>query len=252
MVEFSVRIDFYRNLEGPKDYVGSALRDGLTSVVLPRVGEHVLGLGPAPGTKALTANPTAWSRPSSTAPHQRGSLTRPSPQRRGTRPSCWCSRRCGPAMAPWPARACCGSTTLRAAGDSTSLAITPRSSRSRANRSWAGSTSKGSDAHEQPLDDRRVLNGILFVLATGIPWTRLPQQLGYGSGMTCWRRLRDWHQSGVWQRLHPLLLDELHAAGQVDWSRAIADSSHVRAVMGGPRPGRARLTAAGLAPSIMC
>jgi transposase len=104
----------------------------------------------------------------------------------------------------------------------------------------------------KPLDDRRVLNGILFVLATGIPWTRLPQQLGYGSGMTCWRRLRDWHQSGVWQRLHLLLLAELHAAGQVDWSRAIADSSHVRAVMGGPRPGRARLTAAGLAPSIMC
>jgi transposase len=104
----------------------------------------------------------------------------------------------------------------------------------------------------KPLDDRRVLNGILFVLATGIQWTRLPQQLGYGSGMTCWRRLRDWHQSGVWQRLHLLLLAELHAAGQVDWSRAIADSSHVRAVMGGPRLGRARLTAAGLAPSIMC
>jgi hypothetical protein len=46
MVEFSVRIDFFRTLEGPKDYVGSALRDGLTAVVLPRVGEHVLGLGP--------------------------------------------------------------------------------------------------------------------------------------------------------------------------------------------------------------
>ena len=46
MVEFSVRIDFYRDLEGPEDYVGSALRDGLSAVVLPRVGEHVLGLGP--------------------------------------------------------------------------------------------------------------------------------------------------------------------------------------------------------------
>ena len=46
MVEFSVRIDFYRDLEGPKDYVGSTLRDGLSAVVLPRVGEHVLGLGP--------------------------------------------------------------------------------------------------------------------------------------------------------------------------------------------------------------
>ena len=149
MVEFSVRIDFYRDLEGPKDYVGSALRDGLTAVVLPRVGEHVLGLGPNAWRKGPTATPTAWSTPSTIAPHQRGSLTRPSPQRRGTRPSRWCSRRCGPAMARWPARACCGSTTLRAAGSSTSLAITPRSSRSQATRSWADSTSKGSDAHKQ-------------------------------------------------------------------------------------------------------
>ena len=46
------------------------------------------------------------------------------------------------------------------------------------------------------LDDRKVLSGILFVLYTGIPWEFLPQELGFGSGMTCWRRLRDWHQSG--------------------------------------------------------
>ena len=41
------------------------------------------------------------------------------------------------------------------------------------------------------LDDRKVLSGILFVLYTGIPWEFLPQELGFGSGMTCWRRLRD-------------------------------------------------------------
>ena len=46
------------------------------------------------------------------------------------------------------------------------------------------------------LDDRKVLCGILFVLYTGIPWEFLPQELGFGSGMTCWRRLRDWHQAG--------------------------------------------------------
>jgi hypothetical protein len=79
MVEFSVRIDFYRDLEGPKDYVGSALRDGLTAVVLPRVGEHVLGLGANAWRKGPTATPTAWSTRSSTAPHRPGSLTRPSP-----------------------------------------------------------------------------------------------------------------------------------------------------------------------------
>jgi transposase len=63
------------------------------------------------------------------------------------------------------------------------------------------------------MDDRACLNGVLFVLATGIAWERLPQQLGYGSGMTCWRRLRDWQAAGVWHRLHALLLAELRAAG---------------------------------------
>jgi transposase len=46
------------------------------------------------------------------------------------------------------------------------------------------------------LDNRKALCGILFVLYTGIPWEFLPQELGYGSGMTCWRRLRDWHEPG--------------------------------------------------------
>ena len=99
------------------------------------------------------------------------------------------------------------------------------------------------------LDDRTVLCGILFVLHTGIPWEFLPQELGFGSGMTCWRRLRDWHQAGVRQRLHEALLAELNAAGALDWSRAVADSSHVRAMKGGPKPARARSTARGLARS---
>src|SRR5215471_15858784 len=82
------------------------------------------------------------------------------------------------------------------------------------------------------LDDRRVLCGILFVLYTGIRWEYLPQELGFGSGMTCWRRLRDWHEAGVWQALHELLLDELRAADLLDFSRAAVDGSHVRAMKG--------------------
>jgi len=66
------------------------------------------------------------------------------------------------------------------------------------------------------LDDRKALCGILFVQYTGIAWEFLPQELGYGSGMTCWRRLRDWHQARVWQRLHELLLARLNAAGVID------------------------------------
>lgn len=57
----------------------------------------------------------------------------------------------------------------------------------------------------------------------------LPPELGFGSGQTCWRRLGRWHEAGVFDRLHRLLLAELHAAGELDWSRACVDVSHIRA-----------------------
>src|ERR1700742_2958656 len=68
----------------------------------------------------------------------------------------------------------------------------------------------------KPLQDRLVLQGVLFVLYTGIGWEDLPQELGFGSGMTCWRRLRDWQIGGVWHRLHMVLLEQLRGAGQLD------------------------------------
>jgi transposase len=99
------------------------------------------------------------------------------------------------------------------------------------------------------VPDRQALTGILFVLKTGIPWEDLPQEMGCGSGMTCWRRLRDWNEAGVWERLHQVLLDELQDTDQLDWSRAVVDSSHVRAKGGAPRPAPHQSTAAGRAPS---
>lgn len=95
----------------------------------------------------------------------------------------------------------------------------------------------------RPLDDRAVLDGILYVLATGIAWEQLPQQLGYGSGMTCWRRLRNWNDAGVWDQLHQQLLIRLRQADQLDWSRAVIDAAHLRALKGGRRRGQARSTA---------
>ena len=86
-----------------------------------------------------------------------------------------------------------------------------------------------------PIENRRALTGILFVLRTGCAWEYLPQELGCGSGMTCWRRLRDWHAAGVWEKVWRLLLDELGLAGEIDWSKAIFDSCSVRAVFGGRR-----------------
>ena len=91
------------------------------------------------------------------------------------------------------------------------------------------------------LDDRLALQGILFVLHTGIAWQHLPAELGFGSGVTCWRRLDEWQRAGVWERLHAVLLARLRAAGEIEWSRAVIDSSHVQAKKGAPRRARARL-----------
>src|SRR5215831_11530372 len=84
------------------------------------------------------------------------------------------------------------------------------------------------------IGDRAALTGILFVLKSGIPWEMLPQEMGCGSGMTRWRRLRDWQQAGVWKRLHQALLQRLQDAGQIDWERASLDSASVPAPGGEP------------------
>jgi len=88
--------------------------------------------------------------------------------------------------------------------------------------------------------DRACLIGIGFVLRTGIPWQMLPQELGCGSGMTCWRRLRDWHRAGVFRRLHRRLLGRMREAGCLDFTVGIADSASVRAVHGGKKRAKAR------------
>ncbi len=88
----------------------------------------------------------------------------------------------------------------------------------------------------KPIDHRRTLTGILFVLKTGIPWEDLPQEMGCGCGMTCWRRLREWQEAGVWQDVHHELLNRLREADKIDWSRAVVDSASVRAVFGGRKP----------------
>jgi len=99
-------------------------------------------------------------------------------------------------------------------------------------------------------DDRAALEGILYVVRTGIGWNRLPTTLFGASGATCWRRLAEWQEAGVWQQLHETLLAELRAAGLLDLSAMLVDSTHLRALKGGTTPGRARSTDANPAPSI--
>ena len=100
-----------------------------------------------------------------------------------------------------------------------------------------------------PIAHRAALNGILYVLRTGIQWKRLPTELGFGSGVTCWRRVRDWQRAKVWARLHLLLLDELGEAGQLDWTRVLVDTRSVPAKKGAVSSGPIPPTAASQAAS---
>ncbi|WP_373292916.1 IS5 family transposase [Mangrovihabitans endophyticus] len=87
------------------------------------------------------------------------------------------------------------------------------------------------------VPDRQCLQGILFVLCTGIGWEDLPQELGFGSGMTCWRRLKRWTEAGVFDQLHHMLLADLNTAARIDWSRAAIDGSHIDTKKGGAATG---------------
>lgn len=100
------------------------------------------------------------------------------------------------------------------------------------------------------LPDRAALAGIVFVLKSAIPWEMLPQEMGCGSGSTCWRRLRDWQEeAGVWEKLHGVFLDRLGEADKIDWERASLDSASVAAKRGAKEPARTRRIRANRAPS---
>ena len=100
------------------------------------------------------------------------------------------------------------------------------------------------------VPDRAALTGILFVLRSGTPWELLPQEMGCGSGMTCWRRLRDWQQAGVWERLQRVLLDRLGRRNAINFRRAALDSASVAAKRGARRQVPTRRIAARRAPSV--
>jgi transposase len=102
------------------------------------------------------------------------------------------------------------------------------------------------------IPDRAALTGILFVLKTGVQWEWLPQEMGCGAGMTCWRRLRDWQLAGVWQHLQEEILHRLRHADRIDFSRASLDSAFVRAKGGAKKRGRIPQTGANPAASTMC
>ncbi|MFJ4031536.1 transposase [Streptomyces griseoluteus] len=82
--------------------------------------------------------------------------------------------------------------------------------------------------------------GVMYVLRTGVAWRNVPAEAVGCSGVTAWRRLRDWTEVGVWPRLHAALLTEVRRASLLDLDDCSVDGSHVRALKGGttsdPRP----------------
>jgi transposase len=99
------------------------------------------------------------------------------------------------------------------------------------------------------IDNRAALTGIVFVLKSGIPWEMLSKEMGCGSGMSCWRRLKEWQEAGVWERLHLVLLDRLGGADQIEWERASLDSASIPAKRGAQKPQRIRQIKQRRAPS---
>ncbi|GGT67829.1 hypothetical protein GCM10014713_69860 [Streptomyces purpureus] len=83
------------------------------------------------------------------------------------------------------------------------------------------------------VPDRAALAGVMYVLRTGVAWRDVPAETVGCSGVTAWRRLRDWTEAGVWPRLHAALLAELRRADLLDLDDCSVDGSHVRALKGG-------------------
>src|SRR5215216_5086266 len=94
------------------------------------------------------------------------------------------------------------------------------------------------------ISDRACFAAIVFMARTSTPWRLLPaRELGCGSPATCWHRLAEWANAGVFDQLHLEVLDRLGEHGRLDWSRASVDTMSVRAKRGGTtwgKPGRPR------------
>jgi transposase len=87
-------------------------------------------------------------------------------------------------------------------------------------------------------DDRDCLRAILFIARTGMAYNTLPADVFGVSGVTAWRRLRDWTLAGVWPEMHLRALNGLGKFGAIDQDKVVVDSQSVRAVFGGRTPAR--------------
>ena len=103
-----------------------------------------------------------------------------------------------------------------------------------------------------PVDNKKALRGIIFVLRYSVPWQAVPTDVFGVSGSSCWRRFSEWTAAGVWPEVHRRLLNRLGKEGGIDLQHVVVDSQSVRAVKGGTTPARTRRTAANKAANAMC
>jgi len=103
-----------------------------------------------------------------------------------------------------------------------------------------------------PVDNKKALRGIIFMLRFGVPWQAVPTDAFGVSGSSCWRRFNEWTAAGVWPEVHRRLLNRLGKAGGIDLQHMVVDSQSVRAEKGGTTPARTRRTAANRAANAMC
>ena len=96
----------------------------------------------------------------------------------------------------------------------------------------------GKEGGRPRADNRKVFEGILWILRTGAPWAELPRE--YGSASTCWRRLKEWEEQDIWLRAWRALLSELDKNEQLDWSEAFVDGSFAPAKKGALASGQPR------------
>lgn len=103
-----------------------------------------------------------------------------------------------------------------------------------------------------PVDNKRALRGIIFVLRFGVPWQAVPTDAFGVSGSSCWRRFTEWTEAGVWPEVHRRLLNRLGKLDGIDLQHVVVDSQSVRAVKGGTTPGRTPRIAARRAANATC
>ena len=103
---------------------------------------------------------------------------------------------------------------------------------------WRPKPKPSAKGGRKPRGNREVFDDIIWLLRSGARWNDLADR--YPSASTCWPRLQQWEEQGVWLKIRPKFLSELDQQGQLDWEETFADGSFAGATKGAPVLERAK------------